>query len=76
MYFSFGTLDVCYGGVAESSLYSSALILYDSIDLCTSAIDPDQIVGCPIATLNIWDDLVGAKVIDTRLTDQEANWRF
>ena len=33
---SFGTSDVCYAGVAESYLYSSALILYYSIDLCTN----------------------------------------
>ena len=26
----------CYGGVAESCVYSSALILYYSIDLCTN----------------------------------------
>ena len=37
IYISFGTLDVCYDGVAESCVYSSALILYYSIDLCTNA---------------------------------------
>ena len=46
---SFGTWDVYSGVVAESYLYSSALILYYSIDLCTNAM-------VRVRTRCVWND--------------------
>ena len=43
-YISFDTWDVYSGGVAESYLYSLALILYYSIDLYTEARDKAYVV--------------------------------
>ena len=66
---SAGTAGVPGGGVAMMSLMITTLGL--PIEYLSLYILIDRVLDYPITAVNVWGDLVGAKVIDTHLQYQE-----